>query len=195
MSNISNHKLELINSTLIPKCSNCLYSPDKNILIYPLSSNIIIYDLSNDSKKIINTKNKSKISNIKFLDKDKNILLLIYKSQFPVINILPLNEDKNIFSKIMPVEENFNISNIFVDRFRYNLFLILLSGINKNILYFFHLTNMKNNKYSLIPIGILQKLYIEITDFKSFYNTDLIICTTRNSLIYYKINLENQVCS
>ena len=195
MSNISNHKLELINSTLIPKCSNCLYSPDKNILIYPLSSNIVIYDLSNDSKKIINTKNKSKISNIKFLDKDKNILLLIYKSQFPVINILPLNEDKNIFSKIMPVEENFNISNIFVDRFRYNLFLILLSGINKNILYFFHLTNMKNNKYSLIPIGILQKLYIEITDFKSFYNTDLIICTTRNSLIYYKINLENQVCS
>ena len=195
MSNISNHKLELINSTLIPKCSNCLYSPDKNILIYPLSSNIIIYDLSNDSKKIINTKNKSKISNIKFLDKDKNILLLIYKSQFPVINILPLNEDKNIFSKIMPVEENFNISNIFVDRFRYNLFLILLSGINKNILYFFHLTNMKNNKYSLIPIGILQKLYIEIIDFKSFYNTDLIICTTRNSLIYYKINLENLVCS
>ena len=195
MSNISNHKLELINSTLIPKCSNCLYSPDKNILIYSLSSNIVIYDLSNDSKKIINTKNKSKISNIKFLDKDKNILLLIYKSQFPIINILPLNEDKNIFSKIMPVEENFNISNIFVDRFRYNLFLILLSGINKNILYFFHLTNMKNNKYSLIPIGILQKLYIEITDFKSFYNTDLIICTTRNSLIYYKINLENQVCS
>ena len=201
MSNISNHKLQLINSTLIPKCWNCLYSPYKNILIYSLSSNIVIYDLSNDSKKIINSQNKLKISNIKFLDKDKNILLLIYKNQFPVIDILPLNKDNNnikdsnIFSKIMPVEENFNTSNIFLDRLRYNLFLILLSGINKNILYFFHLTNMKNNKYSLIPIGMLQKLYLEIIDFKSFYNTDLIICTTRNSLIYYKINLENQVCS
>ena len=202
MSKISNHKLELINSTLIPKCYNCLYSLDKNILIYSIFSNIVIYNLSNDSKKILNNEGKSKISNIKFLDKDKNILLLIYKSQFPLINILPLidinNKDikgSDIFSKIIPVEENFNISNIFIDRFRYNLFLILLSGINKNILYFFHLTNMKNNKYSLIPIGILQRLYVEVIDFKTFYNTDLLICTSRNSIIYYKINLESQTCS
>ena len=30
----TNHKLELINSTFIPKSTNCLYAPDKNILIY-----------------------------------------------------------------------------------------------------------------------------------------------------------------
>ena len=201
MSKISNHKLELINTTQIPKYYNCLYSSDKNILIYSISSYIIIYDLSTDKKKIINSNNKSNISNIKFLDKDKNIILVINKSQFPILNILSINEvnddkdNSNIYSKIIPVEEKFNVSNIFIDRFRYNLFLILLSGINKNILYFFHLTNINNNKYSLIPVGILQKLFLEVIDFKSFYNTDLIICTTRNSIIYYKINLENQVCS
>ena len=201
MSKTTNNKLELINSTIIPKSNNYLYEQDKNILIYSIFSNIVTYNLSNDSKRIIQNKIKSEISNIKFLDKDKNILLLIHKGKFPIINILPLSENNNdncvsnIYSKIITIEENFNISNIFVDRFRYNLFLILLSGINKNILYFFHLTNMNNNKYSLIPIGILQKLNIEVIDFKSFYNLDLIICITRNSLLYYKINLENQICS
>ena len=73
--------------------------------------------------------------------------------------------------------------------------MIILSGINKNILYFFHITNMANNQYSLIPIGKLQKIDIEIIDFKCFYNTDVLICSTRNSLLYYKINLENQACS
>ena len=200
-TNFINHKLELINSTLIPKWYNCLYSSDKNTLIYSLSSNIVEYNLSTDTKKIINNKYISIISNIKYLDKDKNILLIINKSQFPIINILSINnkdiDKKNsfIYSKIIPVEENFNVSNVFIDRFRYNLFLILLSGINKNILYFFHLNNINNNQYSLIPIGKIQKLDMEIIDFKSFYNTDLIICTTRNSIIYYKMNLENQTCS
>ena len=196
--NSNNHKLELINSTFIPKYYNCLYSPDNNIMIYSISSNIVIYDLSTDTKKIINNKNNSIISNIKYLDKEKNIILTINKGQLPIINILSLNININntfIYSKIIPVEENFNVSNIFIDRFRYNLFLILLSGINKNILYFFHITNMANNQYSLIPIGKLQKIDIEIIDFKCFYNTDLLICSTRNSLLYYKINLENQACS
>ena len=196
--NPNNHKLELINSTFIPKYYNCLYSPDNNIMIYSISSNIVIYDLSTDTKKIINNKNKSIISNIKYLDKEKNIILTINKGQLPIINILSLNININntfIYSKIIPVEENFNVSNIFIDRFRYNLFLIILSGINKNILYFFHITNMANNQYSLIPIGKLQKIDIEIIDFKCFYNTDLLICSTRNSLLYYKINLENQACS
>ena len=199
--NLDNHKLELINSTLIPKWYNCLYSSEQNILIYSISSDIVVYNLSDDTKKIINNKDKLIISNMKYLDKEKNILLIINKNQFPVLNILSINKESNdmnnsyIYSKIIPVEENFNVSNIFVDRFRYNLFLILLSGINKNILYFFHLTNITNNQYSLIPIGKLQKLDIEVIDFKTFYNTDLIICATRNSLIYYKINLENQACS
>ena len=193
--NSNNHKLELINSTFMPKYNNCLYSSDKNILIYSISSNIVIYNLSNDSKKIINNKSKSIISNIKYLDKEQNTVLIINKEQFPRINILSLNNNSNIYSKVIPVEENFNISNIFIDRFRYNLFLILLSGINKNILYFFHITNITNNQYSLIPIGKLQKIDIEIIDFKCFYNTDLLICSTRNSLLYYKINLQNQTCS
>ena len=193
--NSNNHKLELINSTFIPKYYNCLYSSDKNILIYSISSNIIIYNLSNDTKKIINNKNKSIISNIKYLDKEQNTILIINKEQFPRINILSLDNNSNIYSKVIPVEENFNISNIFIDRFRYNLFLIILSGINKNILYFFHITNITNNQYSLIPIGKLQKIDIEIIDFKCFYNTDLLICSTRNSLLYYKINLEKQTCS
>ena len=200
-ANFINHKLELINSTLIPKWYNCLYSSDKNILIYSLSSTIVKYNLSNDNRKIINNKYKSTISNIKYLDKDKNMLLIINKSQLPIINILSINnkdidtQNSFIYSKIIPVEENFNFSNIFIDRFRYNLFLILLSGINKNILYYFHLNNITNNQYLLIPIGKMQKLDMEIVDFKSFYNTDLIICTTRNSIIYYKMNLESQTCS
>ena len=194
-----NHKLELINSALLPKWYNCIYSSDKNTLIYTLSSNIIIYNLSDDSKKIISDKDKSAISNIKYLDKEKNIFIKINKRQYPVLSIFSLDGSKEyIYSKIIPVEEGFNISNIFIDRFRYNLFFILLSGINRNILYFFHLTNItniSNNKYSLIPIGKLQKLDLEVTDFKCFYNDDLLICTTRNSIIYYKINLQNQTCS
>ena len=120
--NPNNHKLELINSTFIPKYYNCLYSPDNNIMIYSISSNIVIYDLSTDTKKIINNKNKSIISNIKYLDKEKNIILTINKGQLPIINILSLNININntfIYSKIIPVEENFNVSNIFIDRFRY----------------------------------------------------------------------------
>ena len=138
--NPNNHKLELINSTFIPKFYNCLYSSDKNILIYSIFSNIVIYSLSNDTKIIINNKNKTIISNIKYLDKEQNTILTINKGQFPILNILSLNTNSNntnssnIYSKIIPVEENFNISNIFIDRFRYNLFLLLLSGINKNIL-------------------------------------------------------------
>ena len=200
-TNFMEHKLDLINSTLIPKWYNCLYSSDKNTLIYSVSSTIVKYNLSNNNQKIINNKYKSIISNIKYFDKDKNMLLIINKSQFPIINIISINnkdiEMKNsvIYSKIIPVEENFNISNIFIDRFRYNLFLILLSSINKNILYFFHLNNISNNQYSLIAIGKMQKLDMEIVDFKSFYNTDLIICTTRNTIIYYKMNLESQICS
>ena len=199
--NPNNHKLELINSTFIPKFYNCLYSSDKNILIYSIFSNIVIYSLSNDTKIIINNKNKTNISNIKYLDKEQNTILTINKGQFPILNILSLNTNSNntnssnIYSKIIPVEENFNISNIFIDRFRYNLFLLLLSGINKNILYFFHIINITYNQYSLIPIGKLLKIDIEIIDFKCFYNTDLLMCTTRNSLLYYKINLKNQICS
>ena len=133
MSKTTNNKLELINSTFIPKSNNYLYEQDKNILIYSIFSNIVTYNLSNDSKRIIQNKIKSEISNIKFLDKDKNILLLIHKGKFPIINILPLSENNNdncvsnIYSKIITIEENFNISNIFLDRLRYNLFLIFLS--------------------------------------------------------------------
>ena len=114
-----NHKLELINSTIIPKWYNCLYSSDKNILIYALSSNIVIHNLSKDSKTIKNNIDKSFISNIKYLDKDKNIYITINKNQFPIINIFSLNdndkEKTNIYSKIIPVEEGFNVSNILYD--------------------------------------------------------------------------------
>ena len=93
--NLDNHKLELINSTLIPKWYNCLYSPDQNIFIYSISSDIVVYNLSDDTKKIINNKDKLIISNMKYLDKEKNILLVINKNQFPVLNILSINKESN----------------------------------------------------------------------------------------------------
>ena len=200
MQNRNNH-LQLINSTIIPQSYNCYFSSDDNNLIYSISSNIIIYNLSNNTKRIINNKYKSKISNIKCLDKEKNLLLIVNKNRFPIINILSIdpnydinNNKKFLFSKIIPIEENFLVTNIFIDRFRYNLFLIILSSIDKNILYFFHIINIKNNKYSIIPFGKLQNLDFEISGFKCFYNNNLIIAITRNSLIYYKINLEQKIC-
>ena len=48
MSKTTNNKLELINSTFIPKSNNYLYEQDKNILIYSIFSNIVTYNLSND---------------------------------------------------------------------------------------------------------------------------------------------------
>ena len=201
MQNRKNN-LQLINSTIIPKFHNCFFTSDDNNLIYSISSNIIIHNLSNNTKRIINNnKYKNKISNLKYLDKEKNLLLVINKSKFPIINILSLDSNYNIknnniflYSKKIPIEENFSVSNIFIDRFRYNLFLIILSSIDKNILYFFHITNIEKNKYDIIPFGKLQNSELEITGFKSFYNDNLIICITRNSIIYYKLILEQKLC-
>ena len=193
-----NTRLQLLNSTIIPKFNTCIFSSKENNLIYSISSNIIIHNLRNDTKRIINLKDKDKIIKMKYLDEDKNYLLTINKNKFPKINILPLYQNekiiKPIYSKIIPIEKNFSPSNIFIDRLRYNLFLIILTSIDKNILYFFHLTNINNNIYDIIPFGKLKNLELEIIDFKCFYNDSLLICITRNSIIYYKINLENKIC-
>ena len=196
-----NYNLQLINSTIIPQYNNSIFNPDDNTLIYPISSNIIIHDLINDTKKIINNTDKNKISNLKILDKDKNYLLSINKNKFPKISIISLNPNYNskynnkiVYSKNIPIEENFSVSNIFLDRFRYNLFLIILSSVDTNVIYFFHIINITNNKYDIIPYGKLYNLEMEIIDFKCFYNDNLIICITRNSINYYKINLENKIC-
>jgi len=200
-----NHNLQLINTTVIPKYYNCIYSSNENTLIYPNSSYIIIHNLSIDTKKIINNSDNQKIIKIKYLDKDNKFLLVITKNDFHkinTINILSLNsyninnnQNMYLFSKIIPVEQNFSASNIFIDRFRYNLFLIILSNIEKNILYFFHITNINSNKYDIIPFKKLDNLDLEIIDFKCFYNDSLLICITRNSIVYYKINLEKKLCT
>ena len=175
------HNLNLLNSTILPKWYNSIYSSEDNTLIYPITSNIIIHNLSNDTKKIINNKSKNKISNIKYLDKDKNILLAISKSQFPKINIISLNPEDGNDKKNTYLYSN-------------NLFLIILSSIDKNILYFFHITSIDKNKYDIIPFEKLKNLELEIIDFKCFYNESLLICITRNSIIYYKLNLEKKIC-
>ena len=193
-----NNHLQLINSTYIPKYNNSVFNPDNNTLIYPVSSNIIIHDLMNNTKNIIDNIDTNEISNLKILDKDKKLLLSISKNKFPKINILSLNPNNNhnkiIFTKIIPIEENFSVNNIFLDRFRYNLFLIILSSIDANIIYFFHISNINKNKYDIIPYGKLYKTDMEIIDFKCFYNDNLLVSITRNSLNYYKINLENKIC-
>ena len=204
MSNKINQRsttnLKLLNSSIIPKFNTCIFSSKENNLIYSISSNIFIHNIKNDSKRIINIKDKNKIIKMKYLDEDKNYLLTISKNKFPKINILSLNlNEKNIittyiYSKAIPIESNFFPSNIFIDRFRYNLFLIILTSIDKNILYFFHLTNINRNVYDIIPFGKLQNLELEIIDLKCFYNDSLIICITRNSIIYYKLDLEKKIC-
>ena len=152
----------------------------------------------NNTKNIIDNIDTNEISNLKILDKDKKLLLSISKNNFPKINILSLNPNNNhnkiIFTKIIPIEENFSVNNIFLDRFRYNLFLIILSSIDANIIYFFHISNINKNKYDIIPYGKLYKTDMEIIDFKCFYNDNLLVSITRNSLNYYKINLENKIC-
>ena len=201
-----NHHLKLLNTTIIPKFYNCLYSPEENILIYPISSNLVIFNLTKDVKSIIDYKdNNNKIFNLKYLDKEKNLILTISKNIFPKINIISINnesyndndngtnlESNLLYSKIIKIEKNFSISNIFIDRLRYNLFLIILTSIDKNMLYFFHITNIDIHKYDIIPFGKLNNLDQEIIGFKFFYNDNLIICITSNSLIYYKMSLEKQ---
>ena len=201
-----NHHLKLLNTTIIPKFYNCLYSPEENILIYPISSNLVIFNLTKDVKSIIDYKdNNNKIFNLKYLDKEKNLILTISKNIFPKINIISINNDNDndngnnlesnlLYSKIIKIEKNFSISNIFIDRLRYNLFLIILTSIDKNMLYFFHITNIDIHKYDIIPFGKLNNLDQEIIGFKFFYNDNLIICITSNSLIYYKMSLEKQKC-
>ena len=195
------HHLKLLNTTIVPKFYNCIYSPEENILIYPVSSNLVFFNLSNDTKSIINYEDNNKILNLKYLDKEKNLILTISKNIFPKINIISINTDSDnnlegeaLYSKIIKIEKNFSVSNIFVDRLRYNLFLIILTSIDKNMLYFFHITNIDTHTYDIIPFGELKNLEQEIIGFKCFYNDNLIICITNNSLIYYKLNLEKQKC-
>ena len=84
-----NYHLKLLNTTIIPKFYNCLYSSEENILIYPISSNLVIFNLTNDTKSIINYKdNNNKIFNLKYLDKEKNLILTISKNIFPKIKII-----------------------------------------------------------------------------------------------------------
>ena len=46
-----NHNLNLLNSTIIPKWYNSIYSSEDNTLIYPINSNIILHNLSTNTKK------------------------------------------------------------------------------------------------------------------------------------------------
>lgn len=112
-----NYYLKLLNTTIIPKFYNCLYSSEENILIYPISSHLVIFNLTNDTKSIINSKdNNNKIFNLKYLDKEKNLILTISKNIFPKINIISINNDNDngnifegnlIYSKIIKIEKIF----------------------------------------------------------------------------------------
>ena len=69
---------------------------------------------------------------------------------------------------IFPIIFDFSISNIFIDRLRYNLFIIILTSIDKNMLYFFHITNIDIHKYDIIPFGKLNNLDQEIIALNAF---------------------------
>ena len=191
MSNNKNQLL-LINTSLLPKTTISIYPYESNSIKYVLGSYIIIHNLNTNQKKIYQTNISllNKILLVECLNEFNFVIISLNNYLLPQLNIFCTNLNKDIYSIDIQMKNKIHITNIFIDKFRHNLYLILISSIEKNYLYYFH-SNTNNNIYELNFIDELN-LQSEIVEFKCFYNDNYAICLTRNSLIYYEVNLEKK---
>ena len=191
MSNNKNQLL-LINTSLLPKTTISIYPYESNSIKYVLGSYIIIHNLNTNQKKIHQTNISllNKILLVECLNEFNFVIISLNNYLLPQLNIFCTNLNKDIYSIDIQMKNKIHITNIFIDKFRHNLYLILISSIEKNYLYYFH-SNPNNNLYELNFIAELNS-QSEIVEFKCFYNDNYAICLTRNSLIYYEVNLEKK---
>ena len=132
---------------------------------------------------------KNEISIFKFIDPKEQILLTIDKSSIPLLCIWELPFFLEIYSQKIQFNLNFNLSNIFIEKINSNLFVIIISAIDCNLIYI--LKNHNYSNFNLIKIGLIPDLPIEIEDFKCFYDDIYLLFLSNNSLYYYLLDIQN----
>ena len=171
-----------------------LFSPLYKSLIYSLGPNIIYYNLSTNSKTFVQYLSKE-ILLLKFLDQQEKLLLTIDKSEFPLICIWELPSFTQIYSQEITIssQNNYNISDIFLEQIYQEIYLIVLtSNIGINYLYILKNEYELNNNYTLDLFKKLSFIKEIIYDFKAFYNSKDIIFLLERNLLYYYIDLEKE---
>ena len=184
-----NNNLQLLDIIGTP-LNNLLFSSLNDYLIYSIGSNIIFYNLKKNTKTFLQNYYKSEISTYKFLDSKEQLVLIINKSSHPLLSIWKLPFVEEIYSKEILFEKKFNFNEIYVEKLYTNLFLIIISSIDCNILYCLkheNYTNFKIEKICKIP-----KMENEIEGFKCFYDDIYLIFISNNNLLYYLIDLKNK---
>ena len=184
-----NNNLQLLDIIGTP-LNNLLFSSLNDYLIYSIGSNIIFYNLKKNTKTFLQNYYKSEISTYKFLDSKEQLVLIINKSSYPLLSIWKLPFVEEIYSKEILFEKKFNFNEIYVEKLYTNLFLIIISSIDCNILYCLkheNYTNFKIEKICKIP-----KMENEIEGFKCFYDDIYLIFISNNNLLYYLIDLKNK---
>ncbi len=146
MQELKYTKLHLIDN--IGVSSTCfLFSPLNNTFIYTFGSTIIYYDLLKNKKTFLQCSNNELIS-LKFLDHTENTILSIDASYFPNMNVWDLTDFKILYSKEIPIREQFETSEIFIETIRTNFNLILLSS-NKCKYKLLYIFCNEGNKYEI----------------------------------------------
>ena len=183
----NNNKLQLLDIIGTPS-NNLLFSSLNDILIYSIGSTIIFYNLQKNTKTFLQYYYKNEITTLKFLDAKEQLILIIDKSSLLSIWKMPFLEE--IFSKEIFPEKNFNFIDIYIEKLYSNLFILIISSIDCNLLYFLKHENFKN--FSIEKITQIPKISNEIEGFKCFYDDVYLLFNTQNYLYYYLIDI-NQV--
>ena len=187
--NDNNNNLQLLDIIGTSK-NNLLFSSLNDYLIYSIGSNIIFHNLRKNTKTFLQNYYKTEISTYKFIDIKEQLILIINKSPHPLLSIWKLPFVEEIYSEEIFFEKKFNFNGIYVEKLYTNLFLIIISSIDCNLLYCLkheNYTNFKIKKICQIP-----RIENEIEGFKCFYDDIYLIFISSYNLLYYLIDLKNK---
>ena len=160
-----NNQLQILDIVGIPT-NKLLFSSYNDTLVYSIGSNIIFYNLQKNTKTFLQYSTKNEILALKYIDQKEHLLLSIDKSSKPLLYIWELPTFEEAFSQEIPINLNFKISNIFVEKISSNCFVIIITSIDCNLLYI--LNDENNDSYNLVKIGQIPNIPIEIENFKCF---------------------------
>lgn len=181
---INNNNLQLLDIIGTPKNENLLFSSLNDYLIYSIGANIIFYNLRKNTKTFLQNYYKTEISTYKFLDSKEQLVLIISKSQNPLLSIWKLPFIEEIFSSEILFEKKFNFTGICIEKIYSNLFIIIISSLDCNLLYC-----LKHENYANFTLEkICQINSDEIKGFKCFYDDIYLIFISNNTLLYYLID-------
>ena len=183
----NDNKLQLLDIIGVPK-TNLLFSSLNDILIYSIGSNIIFYTLKKNTKTFLQYYYKNEISTFIFLDIKEQLILIIDKSSSPLLSIWKFPYLEEIYSQEIFLGENFTFSDIYIEKLYSNLFIIIISAINCNLLYILKTENYSN--FFIEKICKIPKISNEIDGFKCFYDDIYLIFISNNNLLYYLIDPE-----